>query len=92
MAKYVQNPAKAGTLTHIHQRSETMYEVTNNQKEQLLNQILNSFERLSQKGLVEDKRFIREMYRKVQKLPQGKSLKGKEALKLRSLIKSTKLK
>ena len=32
MAKYVQNPAKAGTLTHIHQRSDTMYEVTNNQK------------------------------------------------------------
>ena len=92
MAKYVQNPAKAGTLTHIHQRSETMYEVTNNQKEQLLNQILNSFESLSQKGLIEETRFIFEMYRKVQKLPQSKSLKGKEALKLRSLIKSTNLK
>tara|TARA_B110000003_G_C16375310_1_gene428229 strand:- start:27 stop:170 length:144 start_codon:yes stop_codon:yes gene_type:complete len=47
MAKYVQNPAKAGTLTHIHQRSDTMYEVTNNQKEQLLNQILSTFESLS---------------------------------------------
>ena len=92
MAKYVQNPAKAGTLTHFHQRSETMYEVTNNQKEQLLNQILNTSESLSQKGLVKDKRFILEMYRKVQKLPQGKSLKGKEAFRLRSLIKSTSLK
>ena len=92
MAKYVQNPAKAGTLTHIHQRSEIMYEVTNNQKEQLLNKILNSLESLSQKGLVEDKRFILKMYRKVQKLPQDKSLKGKEALRLRSLIKSNNLK
>ena len=91
MAKYVQNPAKAGTLTHIHQRSDTMYEVTNNQKEQLLNQILSTFESLSQKGLVKETRFILEMYRKVQKLPQGKSLSGREALKLRSIIKSTKL-
>ena len=63
-----------------------MYEVTNNQKEQLLNQILNTFESLSQKGLVEETRFILEMYRKVQKLPQGKSLSGREALKLRSCL------
>ena len=92
MAKYVQNPAKAGTLTHIHQRSETMYEVTNNQKEQLLNQILSTFESLSQKGLIKEAKFILEMYRKVQKLPQGKSLNGRKAFKLRSLIKNTNLK
>ena len=69
-----------------------MYEVTNNQKEQLLNQILSTFESLSQKGLIKEAKFILEMYRKVQKLPQGKSLKGKEAFKLRSLIKNTNLK
>ena len=69
-----------------------MYQVTNNQKEQLLNQILSTFESLSQKGLIKEEKFILEMYRKVQKLPQGKSLKGKEALKLRSLIKNTNLK
>ena len=92
MAKYVQNPAEAGTLTHIHQRSETMYEVTNNQKEQLLNQVLSTFESLSQKGLINETKFILEMYLKVQKLPQGKSLSGREALKLRSLIKNTNLK
>ena len=69
-----------------------MYKVTNNQKEQLLNQILNSFESLSQKGLIKETKFILEMYRKVQKLPQGKSLSGREALKLRSLIKNTNLK
>ena len=92
MAKYVQNPAKAGTLTLIHQRSETMYEVTNNQKEQLLNQVLSTLESLSQKGLVNETKFILEMYRKVQKLPQGKSLSGREALELRSLIKNTNLK
>ena len=69
-----------------------MYEVTNNQKEQLLNQILNTFESLSQKGLIKETKFILEMYRKVQKLPQGKSLSGREALKLRSLIKNTNLK
>ena len=69
-----------------------MYEVTNNQKEQLLNQILNTFESLSQKGLIKETKFILEMYRKVQKLPLGKSLKGKEALKLRSLIKNNNLK
>ena len=92
MAKYVQNPAKAGTLTHIHQRSDTMYKVTNNQKEQLLNQILSTFESLSQKGLIKEAKFILEMYRKVQKLPQGKSLNGREAFKLRSLIKNTNLK
>jgi len=69
-----------------------MYEVTNNQKEQLLKQILNTFESHSQKGLIKETKFILEMYRKVQKLPQGKSLKGKEALKLRSLIKNTNLK
>ena len=69
-----------------------MYEVTNNQKEQLLNQILNTFESLSQKGLIKETKFILEMYRKVQKLPQGKSLNGREAFKLRSLIKNTNLK
>ena len=69
-----------------------MYEVTNNQKEQLLNQILNTFESHSQKGLIKETKFILEMYRKVQKLPQGKSLNGKEALNLRSLIKNTNLK
>ena len=69
-----------------------MYKVTNNQKEQLLNQILNTFESHSQKGLIKETKFILEMYRKVQKLPQGKSLNGKEALKLRSLIKNTNLK
>ena len=69
-----------------------MYEVTNNQKEQLLNQILNTFESLSQKGLIKETKFIFEMYRKVQKLPQGKSLSGREALKLRSLIKGASVK
>ena len=69
-----------------------MYEVTNNQKEQLLNQILSTFESLSQKGLIKEAKFILEMYRKVQKLPQGKSLNGREAFKLRSLIKNTNLK
>ena len=68
-----------------------MYEVTSNQKEQLLSQILSTFESLSQKGLVEETRFILEMYRKVQTLPQGKSLSGREASKLRSLIKNTNL-
>ena len=69
-----------------------MYEVTNNQKEQLLNQILSTFESLSQKGLIKEEKFILEMYRKVQKLPQGKSLNGRKAFKLRSLIKNTNLK
>ena len=69
-----------------------MYEVTNNQKEQLLNQVLSTFESLSQKGLINETKFILEMYLKVQKLPQGKSLSGREALKLRSLIKNTNLK
>ena len=65
-----------------------MYQVTSNQKEQLLNQIIQTYESLLDKGSNEDKKFIMNMYEKLQRLPQGKSIPGKEAFKLKSILKS----
>ena len=66
-----------------------MYQVTSNQKEQLLNQIIEMYESLLDKGSNEDKKFIMSMYEKLQRLPQGKSIPSKEALKLKSILKSS---
>ena len=49
-----------------------MYQVTSNQKEQLLNQIIEMYESLLDKGSNEDKKFIMSMYEKLQRLPQVK--------------------
>lgn len=64
-----------------------MYKVTSNQKEQLLNQIIQAYESISQKGLEEDEKFILSMYETVQSLQSGKSLPAKDALKLKSVLK-----
>ena len=65
-----------------------MYQVTSNQKEQLLNQIIEMYESLLDKGSNEDKKFIMSMYEKLQRLPQGKSIPSRDALKLKRIIKS----
>tara|TARA_B100000768_G_scaffold52210_1_gene50763 strand:- start:1046 stop:1273 length:228 start_codon:yes stop_codon:yes gene_type:complete len=64
-----------------------MYKMTSNQKEQLLNQIIQSYESLSQKGLTEEEQFMLLMYERLQNLLAGKSLPAKDALKLKSLLK-----
>ena len=66
-----------------------MYKMTSNQKEQLLNQIIQSYKSLSQKGLKEEEQFILSMYERLQNLPVGKSLPAKDALKLKSLLKES---
>ena len=65
-----------------------MHQVTSNQKEQLLNQIIEMYESLLDKGSSEDKKFTMDMYEKLQRLPQGKSIPSKEAFKLKSILKS----
>ena len=66
-----------------------MYQVTSNQKEQLLNQIIEMYESLLDKGSNEDKKFIMNMYQKLQRLPQGKSISSRDAFKLKSILKSS---
>ena len=63
-----------------------MYQVTLNQKERLLNDILKLYENPSEKGSVDDKDFLLSEYHKVQRLSQGASLSNKEALRLKKLI------
>ena len=66
-----------------------MYQVTSNQKEQLLNQIIEIYESLLDKGSSEDKKFIINVYEKFQKLPQGKSIPSRDVFKLKSILKSS---
>ena len=66
-----------------------MYKMTSNQKEQLLNQIIQSYESLSQKCLTEEEQFMLLMYERLQNLPVEKSLPAKDALKLKSLLKKS---
>ena len=51
------------------------YEITENQKEQLLNRILDTISAAQQKRCVEDVSNLKLQYRKVQNLPVGGSLK-----------------
>ena len=66
-----------------------MYQLTSNQKEQLLNQIIEMYESLLDKGSSEDKKFIMNMYEKLQMLPQGKSIRSRDAFKLKRIMKSS---
>ena len=64
-----------------------MYEVTSNQKEQLLNQVLNALTNTTAVTPESDRQFLLSMYEKVQRLRLGQSLSVTDALKLKSLIK-----
>jgi len=64
-----------------------MYEVTSNQKEQLLNQVLNALTNTTAVTPESDRQFLLSMYEKVQRLRLGQSLSLTDALKLKSLIK-----
>jgi len=64
-----------------------MYEVTSNQKEQLLNQVLNALTNTTDDTAEGDRKFLLSMYEKVQRLRLGQSLSVTDALKLKSLIK-----
>ena len=66
-----------------------MYQLTSNQKEQLLNQIIEMYESLLDKGSSEDKKFIMNMYEKLQMLPQDKSIRSRDAFKLKRIMKSS---
>ena len=48
-----------------------MYKVTSNQKEQLLNQVLNALSNMQSDNVDNDKRFLLSMYENVQNLKQG---------------------
>ena len=89
MAKYVQSLAKQELTQNSPKVRYSMYQVTSNQKEQLLNQIIEMYESLLDKGSNEDKKFIMNMYHKLQRLPQGKSIPSRDAFKLKNILKSS---
>ena len=64
-----------------------MYEVTGNQKEQLLNQVLNALTNNTAEFAEDDRQVLLCMYEKVQRLGLGQSLCVKDALKLKSFFK-----
>lgn len=64
-----------------------MYKVTSNQKEQLMNQVLNTLTNTAAVTKESDWQFLLSMYEKVQRLRLGQSLSVTDALKLKSLIK-----
>ena len=66
------------------------YEMTENQKEQLLNRILDTICAAQQKRCVEDVSNLKLQYRKVQNLPVGGSLKPESVVILKALVKKHK--
>ena len=68
-----------------------MYEVTSNQKEQLLNQMLNALTNTTAHTAEGDRQFLLSMYEKVQRLRLGQSLSVKDALKLKKLNQKSDL-
>ena len=87
MAKYVQSLAKQELTQRFTKGQNKMYEVTSNQKEQLLNQVLNALTNTTDDTAEGDRKFLLSMYEKVQRLRLGQSLSVTDALKLKSLIK-----
>ena len=65
-----------------------MYKVTSNQKEQLLNQLLDALSNMQSNNVNNDRRFLLSMYVNAQNLKQGQGLSVKDALKLKRLLKS----
>ena len=87
MAKHVQNLAKQELSQRFTKGQNKMYEITSNQKEQLLNQVLNALTSTKGEFAADDQQFLLSMYEKVQRLGPGQSLCVKDALKLKSFIK-----
>jgi len=87
MAKYVQSLAKQELTQRFTKGQNKMYEVTSNQKEQLLNQMLNALTKTTAQTAEGDRQFLLSMYEKVQRLRHRQSLSVTDALKLKSLIK-----
>jgi len=87
MAKYVQSLAKQELTQRLTKGQNKMYEVTSNQKEQLLNQVLNALTDTTAERAEGDQQFLISMYEKVQRLRHGQSFSVTDALKLKSLIK-----
>jgi len=63
------------------------YEVTENQKEQLLNRILDANCAAQKNRCVEDASNLRLLYKKVQNLPVGGSMKPEIVVTLKALLK-----
>ena len=87
MAKYVQSLAKQELTQRFTKGQNKMYEVTSNQKEQLLNQVLNALTNTTAERAEGDQQFLISMYEKVQRLRHSQSLLVTDAMKLKSLIK-----
>ena len=87
MAKYVQSLAKQELTQRTTKGQNNMYEITSNQKEQLLNQVLNALTNTTSEPVEGDQQFLLSMYEKIQRLRHGQSLSVTDALKLKSLIK-----
>jgi len=87
MAKYVQSLAKQELTQRFTKGQNKMYEVTSNQKEQLLNQVLNALINTTAVIMESDRQFLLSMYEKVQRLKLGQSLSVTDALKLKKLIR-----
>ena len=87
MAKYVQSLAKQELTQRTTKGQNKMYEITSNQKEQLLNQVLNALTNTTSESVEGDQQFLLSMYEKIQRLRHGQSLSVTDALKLKSLIK-----
>lgn len=67
---------------------QKMYKVISNQKEQLLNQLLDALSNMQSNNVNNDRRFLLSMYVNAQNLKQGQSLSVKDAFKLKRLLKS----
>lgn len=63
------------------------YEVTENQKEQLLNRTLDAICAAQKKRCIEDASNLRLLYKKIQYLPVGGSLKPETVVSLKALLK-----
>ncbi len=75
------------TLTKDQQM---FYEVTENQREQLLNRILDAICAAQKKRCTDDASNLNLLYRKVQALPVGGSLKPEVVVRLKSLLNKHK--
>ena len=67
---------------------QKMYKVTSNQKEQLLNQLLDALSNMQSDNVNNDRQFLLSMYENVQNLKQGQSLSVTDASKLKRLLNS----
>ena len=63
-----------------------MFQINIYQKDNLLNQVIKTYEILTKHSYNADSKFVLSMYEKIQKMKYGESLPVKESVRLRKLI------